>query len=371
MIDFLFCALLSLNIFFTLIVLFNFFSPLNLQVPKSTKLSLEKNISVLIPARNEEDNIKNCLEDVFKQDLEHKEVICLDDDSTDDTFNVLLDLKKRYGELRIIQGKELPDGWTGKNWACYQLAVNSTGDFLVFIDADVRLKKFAIKSAISLMEKYDIKMLSIFPTQVMRTIGEYLIVPLMNWFLLTFLPLIFVRKISHSSFVAANGQFMIFRRDAYFKIGGHQAVKNKIVEDMELARLMKKNNCRIMTLLGGDLVTARMYNSFLDGLNGFSKNFFSGFNTSYFKFSFFLFFILIVFLTPFLLVFIDVKFFIVVGLILIQRVLISKKSNQNIFINLLLLPLQLLMVLVIGIRSMILTNRGELNWKGRNLSHIK
>ncbi len=356
------------NLFFTLIVIYNFVSPIQL-VSSSKELNLtHEKISILIPFRNEEDNVKGCLDSIFNQQIQNFEVICLNDHSTDRTAELLHEMKGRYKDLIVIEGESLPEGWTGKNWACYQLANHSKGEYLVFIDADVRLGEGAISTAISQMKLLNTSMLSIFPTQIMKSIGEFLVVPSMNWLLLTFLPLRFVYKFSHSSFVAANGQFIVFERSAYFQLNGHHAVKNEVVEDMELARKMKKNNFRIITLLGAKLITARMYKTFEDAFNGFSKNFYPGFKTSYLKFSLLLSIIFLVFVISFLLVIHYSKFLIIIGLIILQKSLISIMSHQNVLLNVMLSPLQLIMVIVTGIRSMILTKKGSLIWKGRKLN---
>lgn len=361
-----FIAIVS-NLIFTLVVVFNFLSPINLKKINQDKIQPEEKISILVPLRNEEENVENCLKSIYNQKLENFEVICLDDNSTDKTFEKLKNLQKQYKHLKTLKGAELPNGWTGKNWACYQLANHSIGDYLLFVDADVRLSEEAVSTAISEMKRLNVSMLSVFPTQIIKSIGEYFIVPSMNWLLLTFLPLRFVYKFSHPSFVAANGQFIVFKREDYFKIGGHFSVHDKVVEDMELARLMKKNGFKIVTYLGGKLIFARMYKNFEEALNGFSKNFYLGFRTGYFQFIILLIFISVVFISPFLFLFFQNSFLLIVGLIIIQKFLISIKSYQKLHINLLLLPFQLILVVAIGIRSMLLTKKGKLTWKGRSL----
>jgi chlorobactene glucosyltransferase len=333
-------------------VVYNFFSDINLRSKKDTKLFLGR-ISVLIPFRNEEKNVEGCLESVINQNLENFEIICLNDNSEDRTGDLLFKYSIKNENLKVINGKLLPEGWTGKNWACYQLAEISTGDYLVFLDADVRLKPDAINSALNRLRKLNLNMLSVFPTQKMKSLSEFLIVPSMNWLLLNFLPLNFVYKFSHPSFVAANGQFILFERNSYFSIGGHKSVKDKFVEDMELARLLKTKKCRIAALLGGELIFARMYESFFEAINGFSKNFYPGFNTSNLNFSLFLILIFLFFISPFLLVLLSWKFIFVLGLIYFQKFLISLKSHQNVFLNIFLCPIQLILALFVGIRSMI------------------
>ncbi|MEJ5305317.1 MAG: glycosyltransferase family 2 protein [Ignavibacteria bacterium] len=366
MIDILFILILIAQIIFSLIVFYNFLSKITLKDDLSQKFNFGK-LSILIPFRNEEKNVEEFLKSLLMQDLENTEIICLNDNSEDKTGEMLQKFSADKKNIKVINGKPLPDGWIGKNWACHQLAENSIGDYLIFIDADVRLNKNAIKSAFLKMNDLNASMLSVFPSQIMKSLSEFLIVPSMNWLLLTFLPLKFVYKISNPAFVAANGQFIVIKRDAYFAIGGHKSVKNKPVEDMELARLLKKNGYKIVTLLGGHLIFARMYESFNEALNGFSKNFYPGFSTSYLKFSFLLGMIALTFLAPFILMFLSIKYFLIVGAILIQKILISKKSNQKIIPNLILTPIQLFIVIFIGIRSMILSHKGKLEWKGRKL----
>jgi len=366
MIEILFIIILVAQIIFTLIVIYNFLSKINLRENSDLAVISEK-ISILIPFRNEEKNVKACLESVLNQNLENVEIIFLNDNSEDNTGNLLAEFSTEHKIIKIINGKPLPDYWTGKNWACFQLAENSSGDYLVFLDADVRLHKSAIRSALLKMKKLKTSMLSIFPTQILKSLSEYLIVPSMNWLLLTFLPLKFVYKFSNPSFVAANGQFIVFEREAYISIGGHKSVKNKFVEDMELARLLKKNGAKIVTLLGGNLIFARMYENFEQAINGFSKNFYPGFNTSYLKFSLFLSLIFFTFIFPFFLLLLSNKFLIIVGMILFQKVLLSIKSRQKVLPNFVLVPIQLFLVIFTGIRSMVYTQKEKLEWKGRIL----
>src|SRR5690606_20443965 len=112
--------------------------------------------------------------------------------------------------LEYIPGEELPAGWTGKNWACYQLAARAKGKYLLFLDADVAVSPDAIQSAVFEFEGKNVQMLSVFPTQKIKSPGEWLIVPLMDWLILTFLPLLRVYKSARPSISAANGQFILF-----------------------------------------------------------------------------------------------------------------------------------------------------------------
>ena len=148
-------------------------------------------------------------------------------------------------------------------------------------------------------------MLSIFPTQQIKSIGEWLIIPLMDWLLLTFLPLKKVYKSSNTAFAAANGQFMLFDKESYLLFGGHKKVKGKNVEDMEIARGFKQMRFKTLTLLGNNYVTCRMYHNIKEASDGFTKNFYPGFNINGIKFILLLSFFSFLFILPFLLIYLE------------------------------------------------------------------
>lgn len=349
---------------FCIISVYNFFT-----APVLKKSSLtpkgEKLVSVLVPARNEEKNISDCIKCIINQDYKNIEVIILDDNSTDNTYKIVSEFVN--SKIKMLQGEPLPQNWLGKNWACHQLSQQANGEYFLFIDADVELKENVISSAVWELENSNAVLLSIFPTQKIKTLGEHLIVPLMNWLLLTFLPLKFVYSSRSQSFVAANGQFMLWRKTAYQELGGHQTVKNKVVEDMELARLAKRNNLKIKTILGGNLVFCRMYNSFDEAYYGFQKNFYPGFSVNYYIFTIIILFIFIVFTFPILIITNKTVSWLPVLLILVSRITVSIRSTQNWIVNILLHPLQMVFMLWIGFLSIIRFKKKSLVWKSRNI----
>jgi len=355
--------LISLSVF-SVISIYNLFTAPVLK-RQSNHSSGQKLVSILIPARNEEKNIEKCIKGMLSQDYQNKEIIVLDDNSSDSTYKLASSFTT--SNVILLKGKELPQDWLGKNWACHHLAQEAKGEYLLFIDADVELTPEVISSAVYELEKSNAALLSIFPTQIIKSLGEHLIVPLMNWLLLTFLPLRFVSSSSSKAFVAANGQFMLWKKHNYFKIGGHEKVKNKVVEDMELARLSKENRLKVKTMLGGKLVFCRMYESFIQAYNGFTKNFFAGFLLPPFLFLIIIMFLLIAFLLPFLFLMQPVYSFILIALILITRISVSIVSNQNLFINVLLHPAQMLFMFWIGIVSVFKFKTNRLVWKQRKL----
>jgi glycosyltransferase involved in cell wall biosynthesis len=348
------------------ITLYNFFT-----APVLKPLTLNKTtyplISVLIPARNEAYNIDKCLNYLLNQDYKNLELIVLDDNSEDNTKHIVESFSKKHNHIQLLKGKELPEGWLGKNWACNQLSQQAKGQYLLFIDADVEIQPDAISAAIEEMKRSETKMLSVFSTQIIRSFGEWLVVPLMNWMLLAFLPLKLVYASRKKSFVAANGQFMFWERKTYFEIGGHEIVKDKVVEDMEFARICKSKNIRIKTLLGGNLIYCKMYSGLSEAIRGFAKNFYPGFNINSFVFLVMITFFVIIFLLPFILVFINNLYFIPIVMIVLIRIIISINSRQNAFLNVLLHPLQLVLMYIVGIKSIINAKTGKLDWKGRHI----
>lgn len=361
---FLFVITVILIVLFS-ISLSNLISAPELKI-KSNDSVKEELISVLIPARNEESNIKKCIESILPQDYNPKEIIILDDFSEDRTFEIANEYTDR--NVKVIKGSELPPGWVGKNWACHQLSIISRGKYLLFIDADVTLKADTIRTAYNEIKSSNLALLSVFPTQILKNFGQYLIVPLMNWILLNFLPLILVYKIKYVPFVAANGQFMLWDKNAYILIGGHQKVKDKVVEDMELARECKKKNLKVKTFVGGNLVFCKMYNSFTDSVRGFTKNFYAGFNMNPFLFLIMITGLLIIFVSPFFFLPYSLLSIIPIGLILLSRIFISIKSKQNFLINVLLHPVQMFLMFFIGVQSVIKKQSDSLEWKNRKIS---
>jgi glycosyltransferase involved in cell wall biosynthesis len=348
----------------TLVVLFNFFAA---PVIKKEDYQLRRTplVSVLIPARNEEANIGGCLSHVLNQSYTNTEVIVLDDQSEDRTYEIVEKLQKGHSNLNLFRGKDLPRGWNGKNWACHQLAQKARGEIIIFVDADCILAPWTIASALTMMERYGLDLLSSFPTQKLKGIAGFLLVPVMDWLLLSFLPLRMVYLSPHKSFVAANGQFMAFVRKRYDAVGGHKAVADQVVEDMELARAIKTRGFRMMTALGGKTISCDMYASVPDAIRGFSKNFYPGFNTTPARFSCMIALFAFFYLAPFGLVFVYNGILIPLGMIWLQRLILAFTDRQNPFINALLHPLQMICMVIVGINSMRVAISKKIVWKGR------
>ena len=357
----LFWVLTAILSILLLVVIMNLFSAPRMKNIKAP-LSSSPTVSVCIPARNEEHNIGNVLRSLLKSSFPVAEIIVVDDHSTDKTADVVSGLATQDQRIRLIQGAEMPSGWKGKNFACFQAAGAARGDVLLFLDADVVLTPHAVSYALHTMEEKQCAMLSVFPTQIIRSFGEWLIVPLMNWLLLTFLPLRNVYASADPRFVAANGQMIMIRRDLYNAIGTHQQFRDAVVEDMEVAREVKKSGNRMITLTGGDAVYCRMYDGFADAVNGFSKNFYAGFNIGKPGFLLMIIFFMLLFWVPLFLIPAGTVYIIPVVLILCSRVGVSLLSRQNIVFNMLLHWIQMPLMFYIGLRSL---TKKDVRWKGR------
>ena len=266
-----------------LAILFNLLN--NLRALKSIKTGERKFtgsplVSVLVPARNEGENIEKCILSLLEQDYPNYEVIVLDDNSEDNTLIKLEKIKEEYPHLKIFSNDVLLDGWTGKNFSCHTLSRYAKGEWLLFTDADTVHSSDSIASSIEAIITERAELLSIMPELVMKSPSEKLFMPLVHFALLSFLPLGLMNTIKDSRAVLALGPFMLINAKFYRKIGGHEKIKDKIVDDLRLAQEVKRNSGKVVFMDGQDIVSVRFYKNFKDLWNGFSKNSFGAFDNS-------------------------------------------------------------------------------------------
>lgn len=231
-------------------------------------------VAILIPARNEERCIEHCVRSVCAQTYPNVEVIVLNDGSTDATGDILARLSSEYQHLQVIQGSPLPDGWVGKSWACHQLSMATNADVLVFTDADTVHQPDTISRSVAMLSQNGLSMFSMVPYQVLTSIGEHAVIPMVHVLYFSYLPNSLIMTNRRVSLSAANGQFMCFTREGYTSIGGHRAVWNSLVEDVFLARAMKGAGQKIALVDGTDAVSCHMYTGAREVTHGFSKNLF-------------------------------------------------------------------------------------------------
>lgn len=324
-------------------------------------------VSILIPARNEENNIGEIIKCLLAQSYENTEIVILDDMSNDNTYSVCRKFSETDKRVRPVKGKELPSGWLGKNWACCQLSEIAKGDYFLFIDADVRLERNAVESSLHEMIKSRSDVLTVYPLQKMITAGEKICVGALNWIVYSFLPISKVYKSKSKYITAGVGQYMLWKKDVYVNSGGHHSVKDKIVEDIELGKYLKGKGYRINLLRGGELISCRMYSSFREAVNGFTKNAYPVTNDSSVLFLLSLIILSASYLLP--LIFIDNSIFylFLLMIILIQRLTVSYMSGGNALFEIIMYPFQIIVMVYIGIRSYVNFKNKNLQWKERNL----
>lgn len=323
-------------------------------------------VSVLIPARNEEKKIGTLLDELIRQNYSNTEILVYDDSSSDRTASLTEVFQNKDKRIKLFRGSDLPDGWLGKNNACHQLSLRASGEYLLFIDADVTVKPGLLKNALSHMQVKDLDLLSIFPKQIMFRFGEKVTVPVMNWVLTGLLPLILTRIPGWPSFSAANGQFMMFRAEKYHMYRFHEQVKAHSTEDIEIFRLMKKMGLATQTLLSNGEISCRMYGSFNEAIKGFSKNvlhFFGGHTLPA---------VLFAIITG--AGFIPVVLYLPGGMtliyfimIILHRTVISLISRQSVIENILLAPFQIFSFWLMIASAIIHRRKKYLDWKGRNI----
>lgn len=346
------------------VTLFNFLS--NPKLPRIVRYYHDK-VSVLIPARNEAEDILTLLQSIHAQDYQNYEVIILDDNSTDDTFAICEAFAAEHPKFKVVKGKSLENGWLGKNYACHQLAELATGSYFMFLDADEKVYNGLFNSVIHRMNLRQLSLLSLFTNQEMRSTGEKVAVPLMHYILLNLLPLRSVYLVRSAALSAASGQFMLFDASVYREYQWHQLVKNKVVEDVEIMKLVKASKLNGEALLANGMISCRMYKSYNQALNGFGKNFLAAFNYNIIGFSLYL---LIIIGGPILVIATGKPGLIsmAVTLILSARLMISLLAGQSAWRNFLWHPVQMLALLHIGVTSIQQRLTKTTIWKGRKIS---
>jgi chlorobactene glucosyltransferase len=227
-------------------------------------------ISVIIPARNEEVNIARVVQSLASQQG-IREILVVDDQSADRTGEILADLKPRVPLLRTLRVEALPEGWLGKTHAAFQGAREAAGDWLLFTDADTQHLPGSLAELLRRAQDERADLLSVSPGQETPT-----------WWEKSVIPLVYVKLESlfrfgeisdpQSPVAAANGQYVLVRRDVYERSGGHEAVKSEILEDVELARRIKARGGKLLFLPGARWVRTRMYHSFGEMWRGWTKN---------------------------------------------------------------------------------------------------
>lgn len=327
-------------------------------------------VSVLIPARDEEANLGPCLDAALAQGDAVAEVLVYDDHSTDGTAGVLARYAERDRRIRAVPAEALPDGWCGKPFACDRLAAAATHPWLLFIDADTRLRPGAARRIAAEAEARGVTLLSCWPGLELHEFWEKVCMPLLNFSVFTLYPAPVSLKTNDPKYGLAHGACMLADRDAYARAGGHAAVRDELFEDTCLARHWRRAGERSLCLDGQDVVRVRMYDSLGAIWHGFQKNFYPAFRHEH---GFWLFFAFhaACFLAPFIFAPIAAgavtawKMPVAAVLVLLMRYAITVRFRYP-WWSPLLHPVAEAMLLLLGLASWrrCVTGRG-VEWKGR------
>ena len=232
-------------------------------------------ISVCVPARNEERNIRSCVESILAQEYPNFEVIVLDDRSVDRTPEILHQLAAKDQRLKIIPGSELPKGWAGKPHALFQASAAASGEWLCFVDADTFLSPDTLSSCYAKAVATGADMFTIMTFQILGSFWEKVVMPIvMTALSVGFSP----RRVNDpdTKDAIANGQFILIKRSVYDAIGGHASVRDQIVEDKAIAEQVKWKGYRLLVANGYTVARTRMYTSLPEMWEGWTKNIYLG-----------------------------------------------------------------------------------------------
>ncbi len=228
-------------------------------------------VSIILPVRNQSGTVDECLNSLVRLDYPNKQIIVVEGDSTDGTRQIL----KKY-DSKIIQVNEdaLPDGWVGKNWACHLGYEKAEGSLLLFTDGDSIHSQDSLSRTVQNLHSTRADMLSLAPRPILKTFWEKVMQPPIFLLIMLFVGGKWVNDDRRLN-ALGNGQYMLFRREAYEKIGGHRAVRDKITEDYNLARLLKRSRLRLRVFSAPDALSVRMYSGLGEIWVGWRKNFYA------------------------------------------------------------------------------------------------
>ena len=333
-------------------------------------------VSILVPARNEAERIlERSISSMLKQTYANYELIVLNDRSTDNTNEILEDLKLRHPQsaIRNQTGVEPTKDWLGKPHALEQAFKSARGEWILTTDADIIFAPETIQTVVNYAEEKDFDALTLIPKQIYGSFWETLFMPVFGWFCVLAMPIHRVNDPNRKETMGV-GNFFMFRREVLEKIGGFESVKSEVAEDLKLAEIIKERGFKLRIDYASDLIETRMYAGFAEIWQGFTKNLFSGMKFSITKtlfgaISILLFGVLPIFASLISLIFGQTALFIPLFLVYVLQVLIFVLIRREWKSNILyafLTPVGLLMFLAILANSTlkILSGKG-VTWKGR------
>jgi chlorobactene glucosyltransferase len=233
-------------------------------------------LSVIIPARNEEGVIEQCVRSILGSTYSPLEILVVDDRSTDATPRIVERLAREDGRVKLIRGEPLPEGWYGKPWACVQGFRAATGELICFTDADTLHGPALLTHSVGALERTGAGLFTVMPTQLMLTAPERLVLPQIAYLLIARYHPDRVNRATAARDVIANGQYILMPRAAYERVGTHEKVKHEVAEDLALAQESVRAGEKLVMAWALDLMSTRMYTSWAHLREGWSKNLYLG-----------------------------------------------------------------------------------------------
>lgn len=240
--------------------------------PSRMQSAVEHGVSVLIPARNEEASIGGAIASLLRSNHPDYEVIVMDDASEDETARIVQRIAASDPRVRLVESQGLPKGWNGKQNACWGLAKEAKFDRLLFLDADVRLSEDALTRVVAEQQRRQSPLISGFPHQETQTWSEQLLIPLMHYVLLGFLPIDRMRSSTQRGLAAGCGQLFLAEKESYFQVGGHSAIASSRHDGIQLPRAFRAHGKKTDIFDATDIATCRMYQSLPQVVWGLLKN---------------------------------------------------------------------------------------------------
>lgn len=326
---------------------------------------MPEKISIVIPVRNEETNIKTCLDSLMNQTFKSFEIIVVDDISTDKTVEIIKEHQKHHNNIFLIELKSKPDDWSGKAYALQEGSKIAKYPYILFIDADVKLSPDCLEKAIKYLTENNLDVLSYAAFQECKSFFEYSIQPLVFYILNILYPI----ENNNKDVTACNGIFILVNKDFYNKIGSHKTIKTEVLEDVKFAQQVKASQGKLNFIYAPDLISVRMYKNLNDIIEGWTKNIFALLNYSFLKAITIILFLLILFWLPLILLFtinaLKLWLISIIILVLIYFSYVYFKMKYSLWVGL-LYPVGSLILTYIIINSIISYKiKGQVKWKGR------
>jgi glycosyltransferase involved in cell wall biosynthesis len=320
-------------------------------------------VSVIVPARDEERSIERTVRALLAQTYPELEIIVVNDRSVDATGAILA----RFDGITVVDNEEPPPGWLGKPWALHQGSLRATGELLLFVDADVIYQPGLVAEAVAHFETRDVALLSLFPRLELRGFWEHVAMPNLAMFAFTFLPLWLGNRTRIVRLAIGGGTGNLVRREAYLAAGGHEALQDAVIDDVGLARLMRREGHRTEIVRAEQGVSVRMYHGLREIVDGFTKNAFAVFGYSYLAVLPGLVLATIAHLLPYAVALTGNRLaLLTVGVIALTRAILFRAVGYRLDNALFAHPLMIVIWFAILLRSVWLTGiRRRLHWRGR------